>query len=107
MKFYTILLAFCTVFSAQSNTSLRKDPTTFNNMPVDPVFVQVEPICRNGFLSPLPLISTNGITGTWSPALNNQQTTTYTFTPNPGQDASIATMTIIVKQYSDILQNLS
>lgn len=107
MKFYTILLAFCTVFSAQSNTSLRKDPTTFNNMPVDPVFVQVEPICRNGFLSPLPLISTNGITGTWSPALNNQQTTTYTFTPNPGQDASIATMTIIVKQYSDILPNLS
>ena len=29
----------------------------------------------------LPTTSTNGISGTWSPALDNTTTTTYTFTP--------------------------
>ncbi|RQO30614.1 hypothetical protein DBR32_07720, partial [Taibaiella sp. KBW10] len=35
-------------------------------------------------------------TGTWSPALNNTATTTYTFTPTVGQCANTATMTITV-----------
>ncbi|OYQ50786.1 T9SS type B sorting domain-containing protein, partial [Flavobacterium aurantiibacter] len=37
-----------------------------------------------------------GITGTWSPALNNTATTTYTFTPAVGQCAATATLTIRV-----------
>jgi hypothetical protein len=45
---------------------------------------------------PLPTTSLNSITGTWSPALNNTTTTTYTFTPIAGQCATTATMTIIV-----------
>ena len=40
--------------------------------------------------------STNGITGTWAPALNNTATTTYTFTPTAGQCATTATLTITV-----------
>jgi gliding motility-associated-like protein len=57
----------------------------------------VPPICSGDFLAPLPTTSTNGVTGTWSPAINNTTTTTYTFTPTPGQCATIpVTMTIVV-----------
>ncbi|BDB52412.1 LamG-like jellyroll fold domain-containing protein [Flavobacterium ammonificans] len=60
-----------------------------------PAFNQIAPICSGGTIS-LPLTSNNGITGTWSPALNNTATTTYTFTPNNGQCGSTATMTISI-----------
>ena len=64
---------------------------------VTPTFDQVTPICSGGALSPLPTTSNNGISGTWSPALNNNATTTYTFTPNPGQGCvTSVTMTIDV-----------
>lgn len=61
-----------------------------------PSFTQVAPICAGTQLSALPVDSTNGIHGSWSPALNNTQTTTYTFTPVPGQCATTTTMTIVV-----------
>lgn len=63
---------------------------------VTPAFNAVAPICSGGTLSPLPLTSLNGITGTWSPALNNTATTTYTFTPGAGFCAGTATLTITV-----------
>ncbi|MEW5677558.1 gliding motility-associated C-terminal domain-containing protein, partial [Flavobacterium enshiense] len=63
---------------------------------VTPVFTQVAPICTGESLTALPTTSTNGITGTWSPALNNTSTTTYTFTPITGQCASTEQMTIVV-----------
>jgi gliding motility-associated-like protein len=44
----------------------------------------------------LPISSANGITGTWSPALNNAATTLYTFTPTAGLCATTATMTITI-----------
>ena len=44
-------------------------------------------ICSGATMSPLPLVSKNGIKGKWSPILNNQQTTTYTFMPTAGQCA--------------------
>jgi hypothetical protein len=40
--------------------------------------------------------SLNGITGTWSPALNNTATTTYTFTPTAGSCASPTNLTLTV-----------
>lgn len=62
---------------------------------VTPTFTQVPPICSGGTLNPLPTTSNNGISGTWSPALNNQQTTTYTFTPSlQGTCIATAIMTI-------------
>lgn len=61
-----------------------------------PTFNQVPPICLGTSLSPLPGTSTNSINGSWSPPMNNLATTTYTFTPDAGQCASIATMTIEV-----------
>ena len=68
------------------------------NPKVVPVFNAVAPICSGSSLSALPTTSTNGVTGTWSPALNNTKTTTYTFTPSTGQCAEVATMTITVNQ---------
>jgi len=61
-----------------------------------PVFTQVAPVCIGDNMSPLPFISNNGITGSWSPIIDNLQTTTYTFTPAPGSCAQIIQMTIVV-----------
>ncbi|GGG39686.1 T9SS type B sorting domain-containing protein [Bizionia arctica] len=66
------------------------------NPSITPTFTQVNPICDGDVLSPLPTTSTNGITGNWNPTLDNTTTTTYTFTPNPGQCAATQTMDIIV-----------
>ncbi|MBL7885602.1 MAG: lamin tail domain-containing protein, partial [Flavobacterium sp.] len=65
------------------------------NPNINPTFTQVAPICSGAVLS-LPTTSNNGINGTWSPAINNTATTTYTFTPSVGQCATTATMTITV-----------
>jgi len=66
------------------------------NGSVTPTFTAVAPICAGAALSALPTTSNNGITGTWSPALDNTTTTTYTFTPTAGQCATTATLTITV-----------
>lgn len=63
---------------------------------ITPVFTQVSAICAGDSLAPLPTTSTNGITGAWSPALDNTQTTTYTFTPDAEQCAEEVEMTITV-----------
>ena len=67
---------------------------TVNNA-TTPVFTQVPAICSGGSFG-LPATSNNGISGTWSPAINNTATTTYTFTPTAGQCAATATMTVTV-----------
>jgi large repetitive protein len=66
------------------------------NSGVTPTFTPVAPICSGATLAPLPTTSTNGIAGSWSPALNNTVTTTYTFTPNAGQCATTATLEITI-----------
>jgi large repetitive protein len=55
-------------------------------------------LCSGTNAPALPTISTNGITGTWSPAvINNQTSGTYTFTTTPGQCAvPTATLTVTV-----------
>ena len=66
------------------------------NSSVVPTFNTPSPVCVGSTLNPLPTISNNGILGTWSPALNNITTTTYTFTPDAGQCASTTTLNINV-----------
>ena len=66
------------------------------NPSITPTFNPVAAICSGDLLAALPTTSTNGITGTWAPALNNTATTTYTFTPTAGQCATSATLTITV-----------
>lgn len=72
-----------------------------------PTFPQYGPFCAGATISALPTTSANNFTGTWSPAINNQQTTTYTFTPTPGICATTTTRTInitqnVVAQFNDL-----
>ncbi|MBC5835016.1 hypothetical protein G6N05_09965, partial [Flavobacterium sp. F372] len=67
---------------------------------VTATFAQITNICQNTTAPTLPLSSTNipPITGTWNAAINTGTagTTTYTFTPNPGQCGVGTTMNITV-----------
>jgi gliding motility-associated-like protein len=72
-----------------------------------PTFNAVPPICPNGTLAALPTTSTNNITGSWAPALDPTQTTTYTFTPDTAQCALPTTLTIIVNPESQVTVNSS
>ncbi|WP_299115523.1 L-type lectin-domain containing protein, partial [uncultured Winogradskyella sp.] len=75
---------------------------TINILPIEtPVFDAINPICEGESLDPLPGTSNNGITGSWSPALNNMVTTTYTFTPDNDQCASSTTLEIVVNPLDD------
>jgi gliding motility-associated-like protein len=67
--------------------------------PVVPTFTQLGPYCQNDIPGVLVSPSTNGITGTWSPATISTATVgtqTYTFTPTAGQCATTATMNITI-----------
>jgi hypothetical protein len=75
---------------------VNTNQTIVVNSSSSPTFNPVNAICIGASLSPLPTTSTNGFAGSWSPALNNASTTTYTFTPSSGQCASATTMTISV-----------
>ena len=70
-----------------------------------PNFTQVAPVCVGDFISPLPQTSNNGITGTWTPSLNNLETTTSLFTSDAGQCADSTTMTIVVNTISALTIN--
>ena len=70
-----------------------------NARDITPTFAPIGPICQNTAAPALPATSNNGITGTWNPATINTAaagTVTYTFTPDAGQCAIPATMTVTV-----------
>ncbi|NMH26635.1 Ig-like domain-containing protein, partial [Flavobacterium silvaticum] len=90
----TTYYASQTVSGNESTTRLTVTVTLTSS--ITPEFTQVGPICSGASGYSLPTTSTNGITGTWSPALNNTATTTYTFTPTAGQCATTAMMSITV-----------
>lgn len=69
--------------------------TVVVNNQVIPAFTNPGPLCSGASFT-LPSISNNGITGTWSPAISNSQTTTYTFTPDNAGCASSADMTVVI-----------
>jgi len=52
------------------------------------IFDPIDPICE-GDSNPLPATDINGVTGTWSPAFDATTTTDYSFTPDPGQCATM------------------
>ena len=82
-----------------SECALQTTYSVTINATVTPTFTAVAPICIGDTLNQLPLVSTNGIDGSWLPQLNNNETTTYTFTPNnPNSCAISVPLTIIVNQ---------
>ena len=95
----TTILTTGTYYVSQTVGGVESTRTAVNitvNPLVTPTFTQIVPVCRGTTITPLPTTSTNGITGTWSPAVNNTATTTYTFTPTTGLCASTASMTIVI-----------
>jgi gliding motility-associated-like protein len=72
-------------------------PVTITD-PVTPTFTIKTTVCQNS-ASPLPTISDNNISGTWSPVFSSATTgtKTYTFTPNAGVCANTTTATITVE----------
>lgn len=67
------------------------------NPKTTPTFSQIGPFCSGHITSnPLPTLSSEGISGIWSPTFNNQATTTYTFTPNENQCAQATTVEVVI-----------
>jgi gliding motility-associated-like protein len=63
-----------------------------------PAFSLIDSICLNGQLT-FPTVSDNSISGTWSPAFDNQNSATYTFTP----DASNTATCLVSAQYAVVI----
>src|SRR5690554_2674009 len=65
---------------------------------VVPTFTQIADFCEGATAPTLPTTSNNGISGTWSPSTvsNTAGTTTYTFTPDASECATLQTMDITV-----------
>jgi gliding motility-associated-like protein len=70
------------------------------NTPVTPTFTLPDSICAGATVT-LPLVSNNGVNGTWAPAFDNQNTTTYTFTPAASQCPITVQQTIVVSTLYD------
>ena len=80
-------------------TSSSASGTVTVNTPIVPTFMAPAPICTGAASPTLPLISLNGITGTWSPSIvSNTLSGTYTFTPNTPQCAETITLEVTVYQ---------
>ena len=88
---YTVIIT--NTITNQSSAPSTGTVTAINA--ITPNFAIVNSIC-SGDLITLPSVSANGISGTWSPPINNLATTTYDFTPTAGLCANIFTKTIIV-----------
>lgn len=66
------------------------------NPKIKPTFLPVGPICKGENFS-LPAISNDGITGQWSPSINELVTTTYTFIPDPSSSSCFLPTTMTVE----------
>ena len=70
------------------------------NLPVTPTFTLPDSICAGATVT-FPLVSNNSVSGTWAPAFDNQNTTTYTFTPAASQCPITVQQTIVVSTLYD------
>ena len=86
---YTVTIDFGNGCSATDDVDVIVNPLD------SPTFNPVPPICVGDEII-LSEISFEGYTGSWSPAIDNTQTTEYTFTPDAGQCASVQTLTVVV-----------
>uniref|UniRef100_UPI0026072882 L-type lectin-domain containing protein n=1 Tax=Winogradskyella sp. TaxID=1883156 RepID=UPI0026072882 len=92
----TVTTTYTVTISDNCGETTTED-ITINVLPTEtPIFDSINPICEGENLAPLPTTSNNGISGTWSPALDNTTTTIYTFTPDNNSCASETTLEIIV-----------
>ncbi|RXR23435.1 fibronectin type III domain-containing protein [Flavobacterium stagni] len=76
------------------------------NAPTTPTFNALAAVCQGSTAVTIPTTSTNGVTGTWSPATFTTATAgtfTSTFTPDAGQCAVGTTISITVHPTPDVL----
>lgn len=98
-----------TTYTFTSNAQCTT-PTTLTiviNPNAIPTFQNVGPYCVGSNIPALPSVSQNGISGLWSPAINNTSTTTYTFTPDGAQCSQSSTLEIIVHPNFTTEQNIA
>lgn len=89
LSFGTSIITYTSNLGCSATTNVDvTNPTT-------PLFNPITAVCSGGLIQ-LPSTSVNNIQGTWSPAINNTQTTDYTFTPAIGQCATSAQMSVVV-----------
>jgi hypothetical protein len=81
------------------------EQVTVNVTSLTPSFYPDGPYCFGEIVPVLPTTSINGVTGVWSPAINNTATTVYTFTPDLGQCATTATLTISILPALNLVVN--
>ncbi|RRJ91373.1 T9SS type B sorting domain-containing protein [Flavobacterium macacae] len=82
--------------TGQCATSVTLSVTIINAVTPD---FNVTPltVCTGGVVPTLNTTSSNGITGTWAPAvISNTASGTYTFTPNAGQCATSVTLSVTI-----------
>ena len=95
--------ASTTTYTFTADSGQCANTTTMNilfNPTITPTFTAVKEVCVGSVLSPLATTSNEGITGSWTPSLNNLETTLYTFIPDSKQCAGSTTMMINVKAIS-------
>jgi gliding motility-associated-like protein len=86
------------IFTAGGNTSQLLTGVILSNPIFIPIFNPIPSFCAGDPAPVLPATSTNGISGSWTPAtVDNQNTGTYVFTPAPGTCGLTVSMTIVVK----------
>ena len=93
-----------TVDSTDANTACSSTDTTTITVvaPITPTFDPIGTLCiGDSFV--LPTTSLEGVTGLWTPAIDNTTTTTYTFAPTAGQCAVTTTMEVIISASADPL----
>jgi|GEM_PF-310562 len=97
--FATPALSIATTYYIQDSTcatSTSRTAVTVNiNERETTLFSPIADVCAGGNII-LPDASLNGFTGIWNPSINNSTTTDYTFTPDSGQCALNANLTITV-----------
>ncbi|MES2836771.1 MAG: BspA family leucine-rich repeat surface protein [Bacteroidota bacterium] len=104
-------LVYCEASTARENLINFKSWTINGDIatvPTTPVFtITSSTICAGTSVPALPIISTDGIVGTWLPTINNTATTTYTFTPTAGQCATNYTLVIAVNSLSVVTKTIN
>jgi hypothetical protein len=88
--------------ASEGQCATTQNMTVQVNQPVTPTFNEIGPFISGSSFT-LPSTSNNGISGNWSPAINSTQTTTYTFTPNAGQCANTAQITVVINFPTSVL----
>jgi hypothetical protein len=91
-----------TFIPSEGQCATNPNMTVQVNQPINPTFNEIGPFTTGSNFT-LPSTSNNGIPGNWSPAINNTQTTTYTFTPDAGQCANTAQITVVINFPTSVL----